>query len=138
MSRFLIAPAILAFAVLTSLQSFASISTDNDTPRYSQHQIKKMIGKAHTPEQYSTLATLYRNKQKTYLKEADAAKTEVTRRSVTISSISAKYPRPVDSARYLYEYYSKMASDAGDSASRYQRLSRLSGPDATQATQGTH
>jgi hypothetical protein len=40
---------------------------------------------------------------------------------------AAKYPRPVDSARNLYEYYMYKASEAGTLEAKYSRLAE---PDA--------
>jgi len=44
-----------------------------------------------------------------------------------VTGIMAKYPRPVDSARNLYEYYMTRASEAGMLEAKY---TRLAAPDA--------
>ena len=67
---------------------------------------------SQSPNQYKTLATYYNKEQKKYQLLANDEKKEWIRRSQNIVGIEAKYPRPVDSARYLYDYYTyKVAED---------------------------
>jgi len=97
-------------------------SAENDT-HYTQAQLKQMARDAHTPEQYNALAGYYEKQQSDYLHQATEEKQEWVRRSQNIVSIAAKYPRPVDSARYLYEYYAYKAAEAGQLAAKYSQLS---------------
>jgi hypothetical protein len=123
MKRNLFAVCILSFglASVSSARGLAS-SAENDT-HYTQAQLKQMARDAHTPEQYNALAGYYEKQQSDYLHQATEEKQEWVRRSQNIVSIAAKYPRPVDSARYLYEYYAYKAAEAGQLAAKYSQLS---------------
>jgi hypothetical protein len=88
--------------------------------QYTQAELKQLVLTAHTPEQYNVLASYYENRQRSYLQLAAEEKQDMDRRSQFTSSISAKYPRPVDSARYLYEYYTLKASETGALAMKYR------------------
>jgi hypothetical protein len=90
---------------------------------YTHAQLKALARDAHTPAQYTALAAYYGNRQKNYLQQAAEEEQEWMRRSENIVSIAAKYPRPVDSARYLYEYYRTMAAESGQLAAKYGQLS---------------
>jgi len=81
-----------------------------------------MARDAHTPEQYATLAQTYGQLQKTYNDKASEEKLEWERRSQITTSLYAKYPKPADSARNLYEYYAYKASEAGALATKYSQL----------------
>jgi hypothetical protein len=59
------------------------------------------------------MANYFGEQHGTYLQKAAEEKKEWDRRSQNITSAAAKYPRPVDSARNLYEYYMYKASEAG-------------------------
>jgi len=84
-------------------------------------QVKQLARDAHTPEQYGALARYFGQ-------QADDEKKEWIRRSQNIVSVAAKYPRPVDSARYLYEYYTYEASEAGQLAAKYDQLASPDSP----------
>jgi hypothetical protein len=91
---------------------------------YSSAQLKKLVAEAHTPEQFNVLAHYYDGQKQMLLEKAADEKQEWVRRSQYTTSISAKYPSPVDSARNLYEYYSQKASNAGALAEKYRQLAR--------------
>jgi hypothetical protein len=117
---------LLAASVLTIGLATATVFTANAMPagidpQPSSGQLKQMAKDAHTPEQYSALAQSYGQLQKTYLEKAAEEKQEWDRRSQNIVSIAAKYPRPVDSARNLYEYYRYKANEAGSLAAKYSQ-----------------
>ncbi|MGA2807774.1 MAG: hypothetical protein ABSE87_06535 [Terracidiphilus sp.] len=93
-------------------------------------QARQLMQGIHAPEQYNSLAAQYNQQQQVYLKKAEEEKAEWMRRSQNIQVVAAKYPRPVDSARYLYEYYSYKASEAGALSAQYRALAR---PNAAEA-----
>jgi len=99
----------------------AASSAENGT-HYTQAQLKQLARDAHTPAQYSALAVYYGNQQNDYLQKAAEEKQEWIRRSQNAVSIAAKYPRPADSARYLYEYYTTRAAESGQLAAKYSQL----------------
>lgn len=88
----------------------------------SESQIKHAAQQAHTAVQYQTVADFYGSLQKKFQKEADEEKQEWIRRSQNVMGPAAKYPRPVDSARNLYEYYQYKADELGSLSTRYGSL----------------
>jgi hypothetical protein len=123
MKNNLFAACILSFTLAGVANAQAPASSTENGTHLTQSQLKELARNAHAPEQYSALATIYSNRQKDYLQQAADEKQEWIRRSQNIVSIAAKYPRPVDSARYLYEYYSTMAAESGQLAAKYGQLS---------------
>lgn len=115
----------LAFAGVGSIQAAAAATETGD--HFTQAQMKELARDAHAPEQYKSLANYYGERQKDYLQKAADEKAEWARRSQSVMGIAAKYPRPVDSARNLYEYYMTRASEAGMLEAKY---SRMATPDA--------
>jgi hypothetical protein len=127
----------IAVGILTlTLASFGvaqgTTSSKTTGEHYSQSELKKMASDARTPQQFSALANYYGNQQQTYLQKAAAEKLEWVRRSQYTTSISARYPRPVDSARNLYEYYAYKASEAGALSDKYHQLAQPASPARTQ------
>jgi hypothetical protein len=122
MKRTLIAGAILslAFAGVASSQS-ANTPAANET-HYTQAQLKQLLHEAHSPEQYKVLASYFAGRHDYYAQQASEEKQEWVRRSQNVMVVAAKYPRPVDSARYLYEYYLLKATEQGDLAVKYGQL----------------
>jgi hypothetical protein len=84
--------------------------------------LKQLALNAHEPAQYTVLASYYGSEKTNYLQQAAEEKKEWERRSQNIVSIAAKYPRPVDSAHNLYEYYMYKASEAGTLEAKYSNL----------------
>ncbi len=110
----------LAFAGVGIAQGMAS--SPETSANYTHAQLKQLVHNAHTPAQYTALASYYAERQNNYLQKAAEEKQEWARRSQNITSVAAKYPRPVDSARNLYEYYIYKASEEGTLAVKYSRL----------------
>jgi hypothetical protein len=108
---------------LTSV-AIAQTATPSATPsaHYSRAQLKSMMQDAHTPAQYGVLAAYFAKQQTDFQAQADIERQEWARRSTNIMLTAAKYPRPVDSAHYLYDYYAQKAADAGQFAARYNKL----------------
>jgi hypothetical protein len=80
--------------------------------------------------QYEVLAKYYRGRQVTFSDQAAQEKQEWFRRSQNVVLINAKYPRPVDSARYLYEYYADQAQRSDQLATKYEQLAITAAPGA--------
>ena len=115
----------LAIPGVASAQGAASSAEAGDN--YTQGQMKQMARNAHAPEEYRSLASYYAERQKIYLQKAADEKAEWERRSQNVTGVLAKYPRPVDSAKNLYEYYMAEATDAAKLQAKY---SALATPDA--------
>jgi hypothetical protein len=115
----------LAFASVAHAQG--AVSSPETGSNYTQAQLKQLARTAREPEQYKALAGYYGDRQRHYLQEAAEEKKEWERRSQKVTGAFAKYPRPVDSARNLYEYYMYKASKAGTLEAKYKRMAS---PDA--------
>jgi hypothetical protein len=89
----------------------------------SHAELTKMIREANTPDQYQALADYYRFRQAAFAEQAHAEKVEWDRRSeMILVGPLAKYPRPVDSSRYRYEYFTYEAQLMSQQASHYESL----------------
>jgi hypothetical protein len=99
-----------------------STSTAVSGAPHTQAELKQLAHDAHTPDQYGVLASYYGQKQQHFLAQAAEEKQEWARRSANVMLTAAKYPRPVDSAHYLYDYYTYKASEAGQLAAKYTQL----------------
>jgi len=89
---------------------------------YSRPELRQLVREAHTPEQYRVLADYYAHQHDSFRQEAAEEKQEWERRSMNVSGPAAKPPRPVDSAKNLYEYYVWEADHASSLASQYRQL----------------
>jgi len=127
MTRNLFATCILSLAITGAANAQGAASSPETGAHYTQAQLKQMALNAHAPAQYTALSSYYGDLRKNYLQQAAAEKKEWERRSQNTMGSAAKYPRPVDSARNLYEYYMYKASEAGTLEAKY---SRLAAPDA--------
>jgi hypothetical protein len=127
----LFAGCVLSTVLAGSGSLLAAAPPADQGTTYTTAQLKQLARDAHTPEQFSALAGYYGKQQKNFLQLAAEEKLEWERRSQNIMSIAAKYPRPVDSARYLYEYYSYKAAEAGQLAAKYSSPQAPGSPIST-------
>ena len=79
-----------------------------------------LIKNAHSREQYQQLASYYHRQEANYRAQAAAEKAERDRRAQVNAGLMQKYPRPVDSAQYLYESYVYQADNAALQAQHLQ------------------
>jgi hypothetical protein len=93
-----------------------------NVPHYSHSELRKMIQEAHTEQQYRELASYFRSRQQTYEQQAQTEKLEWIHRSQNVTSVAAKYPRPADSSKSSYEYFTYKAGQMSQQAAYYERL----------------
>ena len=123
MTRNLIATCIVSIAFTGVGFAQGTQSSARTDAHYTMAQVKQLALDAHAPEQYKVLASYYGQEQNRYARLAAEEKTEWDRRSSQpIVGSLAKYPRPVDSARNLYEYYTYKASENGSLEAKYNRI----------------
>jgi len=122
MTRKVSAVCVLTFALATLGSAQTTASSVGSGTHYTKSQLKQLVQDAHTAGQYEVLANYYGQQQQSFLAQAADEKREWERRSANIVSTAAKYPRPVDSAHYLYDYYTYMASESGQLAAKYAQL----------------
>jgi hypothetical protein len=108
----------LAFATIEVVQAKAA-----DVSHLSQTEVKEMVRNAHSVEQYKTLAGYFRARQQAFEQQAQSEKAEMDRRSQNTTGISQKYPRPVDSSRNRYQYFTYEADQMSQQAAHYESLS---------------
>jgi hypothetical protein len=112
--------AMLALAIPAIGAASAQPST---AVHYSQSEVRKMIRQAHTPQQYQTLAAYFKAEQQAYERQAQSEKAEWERRSQNVTGLAAKYPRPVDSSKNRYEYFTYEAGQKAQQAAHFESLS---------------
>jgi hypothetical protein len=104
--------------------AFNSVSAQTfGAPHYTHSELRKMIQEAHTEQQYKILASYFRSQQQTFEQQAQAEKVEWDRRSQNVTGPAAKYPRPVDSSKNRYEYFTYEARQMNKQATHYESLS---------------
>ena len=112
---------VVAFFLATTISSGAATR-----PSGGQHltaaQLKQMIRGAHTQEQYTQIAHYFDERHNEFTDKAADELAEWTRRKQNTTGPAAKYPRPVDVAQNLYEYYAHEAEDAAFQADKYYRF----------------
>jgi hypothetical protein len=84
--------------------------------------LQAMIRNAHTVQQYQALATYFRLRQQAFKQQAHSELQELERRSADVTGPAAKYPRPVDSSRNRYEYFTYEAQQMSQQAAHYESL----------------
>jgi hypothetical protein len=122
MIRNLFATTILALAIVCAGSTLGMASSAETSDHYAQAKLKDLKQEPHTSGQYQTLAHYYGERQKKSLQQAAEAKAEWERRSYNIMGVLAKYPRPVDSALYLYEYYTAKAEEFETLEAKYRNM----------------
>ncbi len=120
MTRFIPLTLALAAAICAAGPMY---SQPSDHPSYSQSEVKQMIRDAHTAQQYRDLATYFRERQQYFAQQAQSEKIEWDRRSQITAASYQKYPRPADSSRNRYEYFTFEAQQMASQADRFDNLS---------------
>jgi len=109
-------------AMFAPVLANAATRPASDQPQYTSVQIRRMAREAHTVEQYTQLIDYYQSQHRLYQRKAAEMMGEWARRNEVIAPLYEKYPRPVDSARNLYEYYQYEATQASAKVALYNRL----------------
>jgi hypothetical protein len=112
---------VVALALATG-KSSGAVTLPPSGSHHSAAQVKQMIREAHTADQYLAIARYYDERRNEFSQKASDQMAEWERRSQNTSGPAAKYPRPVDSARNLYEFYAHEADDAAFQADKYYRF----------------
>ena len=119
LSNKVLAGIAVAFAFVLTTPSSRAVTLHRS---YSSSEIKQMMREAHTPDQYRAIAQYYDERHTEFSAKAADEMAEWARRSEMTSGLAAKYPRPVDAARNLYEYYAHEADEAAFQAYKYHRF----------------
>lgn len=111
-----------AAVILAGAMPYTLLAAPMPQESYSHAELKAKVRDAHTQQQFQDLASYFRARQQYFQQQAAAEKLEWERRSQNIVGIQAKYPRPVDSSRNRYEYFSYEAGQMGMQADHYESL----------------
>ena len=116
-------PACAIFAgILGATTVCAAATRPSEQPEYSSAQIRKMVKEAHTVQQYTVLADYYQARSRMFKQEAAEAMHLWAERNAVISPVYEKWPRPVDSAHNLYDYYVAMENDSAAKVAHFNQL----------------
>lgn len=116
-----IAQTIIAAMLITTSYGMAQPGMDS-THTYTHAEVRKMIREANSSQQYQQLASYFKSRQDIFEKQAQAEKQEWDRRKSMTTSFADKYPRPADSSRNRYDYFTYEADQMGQLAGHYQQL----------------
>jgi hypothetical protein len=119
MTRSVVPLVVLSFALAGTGHAQIADSSIQVGAHLTKTQATQLLRRAHTPDEYRLLAGYYSKQEKDYQLQASDEKQEWIRRSQSVMVAAAKYPRPVDSARYLYEYYAYKEAEAGQLAKKF-------------------
>jgi hypothetical protein len=123
----------IACALLVCATSSAFLRAESaNSQNLSRADIKRMVQNAHTTEDYLTLASYYRWRQQQFDEQAQSEKVEWGRRAANGYLAAAKYPNPVDSSKYRYEYFEYESQKMGQQAAHYEGLSASAGHSNSQ------
>jgi len=122
MNRSLLATCFLSLAFAGAGYAQGTASSSETGANYTKAQLKQLELSAHTPEQYTALASYFGKQRANYLQKAEESKKEWVQLSQNVTSAAAKYPRPADSVRNYYEYYMHKADEAGSLEAKYRHL----------------
>jgi hypothetical protein len=114
-----IACAVLACATTSAFLRAESANSQN----LSRADLKRMVQSAHTTEDYLTLASYFRWRQQEFVQQAQSEKVEWARRSMIGYLAAAKYPNPVDSSKYRFQYFEYESQKMGQQAAHFEQLS---------------
>ena len=128
MTRNLLATCVLSLAFAGVGYAQGTVSSSETGAHYTKAQVKQLVLSAHAPEQYTALASYFGAQKTNYLQQAAEEKKEWVQLSQNVTSAAAKYPRPADSARNLYEYYMSKATEAETLEAKYSRLTASNAP----------
>ena len=121
MKRIFATIGIAIFALTAGTVRAAQKDSINE-PEYTGSQIKNLAREAHTVEQYTVLADYYAVRQRTYKRKAAEEMHLWAQRSEMTDPLREKWPRPVDSARNLYEYYEYQIAQSAALFAKYDQL----------------
>jgi hypothetical protein len=100
-----------------NILSYAQATSDK--PTLTSTEVKRLEKTSPSQDDSLRLVSYYALRQHKYQQRANEERKEWERRSRNITCIAAKYPRPVDSARNLYEYNLLKAAEMESLQAKY-------------------
>jgi hypothetical protein len=111
--------------MMAAVTAGAAQAASSVQPGYNNGELKAMIREAHTQEQFQALAVYFHSRQQQFEQKAAEEKVEWDRRSQNVTGPAAKYPRPVDSSRNRYEYFTYEAAQMEQQAAHFESLAAV-------------
>ena len=121
MNRILVVAALSLTFPLAGMAQSTTQTASLSTP-INPREVHSLVLSAHTGAQYQQLASYFHQQEAKFRAEAAAEKIERDRRAQINAGLTQKYPRPVDSAQYLYESYVSQADSAALQAQHFDQL----------------
>jgi len=121
MNRILVVAALSLTFPLAGMAQSTTQTASLSTP-IAPREAHSLLLSAHSGAQYQQLAGYFHQQEAKYRAEAAAEKIERDRRAQVNAGLTQKYPRPVDSAQYLYESYLSQADSAALQAQHFDQL----------------
>lgn len=121
MNRLLIATSILMIS-MTAPGLYASEAASSNQEACPDAQMRKLAHEAHTAEQYGVLADCFAARQRMFKRKAAEEMDLWAERNAMINPLYEKWPRPVDSARNMHDYYEYKADEAARLQARFNKL----------------
>jgi hypothetical protein len=115
-----------AFLTLLATAGIAQDFASEKAVHYTHASFTPLVRNATTSADYLALRDYYNRQAKTDSVRADEEKLEWQRRSANPAIYAKRYPSPVDSAHYLYEYYLQAAEASSAKAEHYEQLAESS------------
>jgi hypothetical protein len=112
----------IVFILTYSVFGLAQSGQNATYQRYSHSELRRHMQNAHTPEQYRALASYFRSQQSSFQSKAAQEKDIWSARAQNQIGSGEKYPRPIDSAHYLYDSYVYDANRSSKLADHYEQL----------------
>jgi len=122
MNRSLVLVATLALALPFAGMAQSSMQTASLSAPMTPREVHSLMLSAHNSAQYQQIAGYFHQQEAKYRAEAATEKIERDRRAQVNAGLTQKYPRPVDSAQYLYESYVSQADSAALQAQHFDQL----------------
>ena len=122
MNRSLVLIATLSLALPIAGMAQSTTQTASLSMPLTPREVHSLMLSAHNSAQYKQIAGYFHQQEARYRAEAAAEKIERDRRAQVNAGLAQKYPRPVDSAQYLYESYVSQADSAALQAQHFDQM----------------
>lgn len=124
MNRSLVLVATLSLALSFAGMAQSSLQTASLSAPMTPREVHSLMRSAHDSAQYKQIAGYFHQQEAKFRAEAAAEAVERDRRAPDNAALYhyQKYPRPFDTAQYLYESYLSKADSAATQAQHFDQL----------------
>ena len=124
MNRTLVLVATLSLALPLAGMAQSSTQTASLSAPMTPREVHSLMRSAHDSAQYKQIAGYFHQQEAKYRAEAAAEAVERDRRAPDNAALYhyQKYPRPFDTAQYLYESYLSKADSAATQVQHFDKL----------------